>query len=428
MSGTNQGLKVEVGPHWIITSMANGGVPSRPKEMIGQSSAWFGPGLEKLSDGKLLMGFSVDPDNDYRAPMFHGMMLYSEDDGDTWWFNSNHGYPNAIEAADGITYLYGGSFGRDNRYPVRFRDCTLAPRYLSYDYGLTWEGPETVQLHVPQAEYATFNGRGMVQLSDGRLITPIYLTLKEQESDRVIIVASDDNGRRWEYLSTVGYDPDPDTPTCTEPVLMQLESGDLVCVMRREGFCPMSQAFSSDSGQTWSPLEEVPGDGVWPDICKMESGIVACAYGRPGCNIMFSLDGTCRDWSHQTTIIDTLVTPFIICQYWGHPDSPAALAYPKGKHEPSGNKLLDSVLRRHFDEPDGLRVGRRLDQEEGTWSKGYCAVREIRPGELLYVYGVCRHPLDWRGGLLPNHEELSQVDVPTLNSIGATIIKVEREE
>ena len=87
------------------------------------------------------MGFSVDPDNDYRAPLFHGMMLYSDDDGDTWWFNSNHGYPSAVEAADGITYLYGGTFGRDSRHPVKFRDCTLAPRYLSYDHGMTWEGP-----------------------------------------------------------------------------------------------------------------------------------------------------------------------------------------------------------------------------------------------------------------------------------------------
>lgn len=429
MTGKSKRLKIEVGPHWTISSIANGGVPGRETSLQGQSSAWFAPALEKFSDGNLHLGFSVDPDNRHRSLTFHAMNLYSEDQGDTWWFNSLHsqGGGAPFEASDGMIYLYGGTFGRDQKYPVRQEEFTIVPRFLSYDRGRTWEGPEAVRLRVPQAETANFSGRGILQLPDGRLITPTYLTFKGEDSCRVIIMASEDNGRTWEYLSTVAYDPDHDTPECTEPVLMQLASGDLVCVFRREGFCPMSQSFSSDQGQTWSPITESGADGVWPDLCQMESGIVACAYGRPGCNIMFSLDGTCRDWSYQTTIVDTLVTPFIICQYWGKPDSPAAAA-THGQREPTGNKLLDSVLHRYFGAPDALRATRRLDQETGAWSKGYCSIREIRPGELLYVYGVCRHPQDWRGGPLSNREELSKIDLPTLNSIMATIIKVARDD
>ena len=73
--------------------------------------------------------------------------------------------------------------------------------------------------------------------------------------------------------------------------------------MRTQGFHPMMQSFSSDLGKSWSPPVKTGVDGVWPDLCLMQSGIVACAYGRPGCNIMFSLDGRCREWSHHTVII-----------------------------------------------------------------------------------------------------------------------------
>ena len=429
MTDKSKGLRVEVGPHWTISSIANGGVPSRPKELRGQSSAWFAPRVERFSDDELFLGFSVVADNYFRSPRALAMLLYSEDLGDTWWFNSQNdrGSEIVFEAKDGMRYLYGGTFGRDNSYPVRQGEFSIAPRYLSYDRGRTWEGPQDVRIRVPQAEHAGFYGRPILELADGRLMTATYLHFIGEEHSRVIIIASEDKGRTWEYLSTAGYDDDPDTGECTEPVLMQLASGDLVCVMRREGFCPMSQTFSSDLGQTWSGLEEIPGDGVWPDLCQMESGMVACAYGRPGCNIMFSLDGTCQEWTHQTTIVDTLVTPAILCNYWGKPDAAAAAPYVKGEREPTGSKYLDGVLRRHFAEPDGLRVGRRLDQEQGAWSKGYCSVREIRPGELLYLYGVCGVPQDWRGGPLPNREELSKIDLPTLNSIMATIIKVQRD-
>ena len=55
------------------------------------------------------------------------------------------------------------------------------------------------------------------------------------------------------------------------------------------------------------------------------------------------------------------------------------------------------------------------------------AVREIRPGELLYIYNIAGHPESWHGGRLPAREELLKSGLPTLNSIKATIIKVQRK-
>ena len=377
MIDKSEGLKVEVGPHWTISSIRSGGIPNKETNWPGGHSAWFGPWLERFRNGRLFLGFIVDPDDYKRAAIFRSLLLYSEDNGDTWWVDSFHSHHHGVfplETKDGMIYLFGTRYGKDYHYPVRQRDSFVAPRYLSYDAGKSWEGPENVYLHIPQAKGAAFNGRSFLELPDGKLINATHLCFKDEEKIRVVIVISEDKGRHWEYLSTVAYDPDIDTEGFTEPALLQLASGELVCVMRTEGYHPMLQSFSSDLAKSWSTPVEIPGDGVWPDLCLMESGIVACAYGRPGCNIMFSLDGTCREWSHHTAIIP----PF-------------------------------------------------ERKEQGTWSHSYNAVREIRPGELLYIYNIAGHPEDWHGGRLPTGEELLKSGLPTLNSIKATIIKVQRK-
>ena len=415
-------LQIDVGPHWIISTSPNGGIPMKRETLSGESSAWFAPWLERFGNGSLQLGFSVDPDNYGRAPINRSMLLYSENEGDSWWFDTAlaHGVIIPFEASDGMRHLYGGTCSQDYKYPARRGDSFTIPRYLSYDRGRTWEGPETVELYLPQADLAAFNGRPILELADGRYVTPLYLSFRGEEKSRVIVVASSDKGRRWEYLSTVGYDPDPVTPNCSEPVLLQLASGNLLCTMRREGFAPMSQAVSADLGQTWSDLEPLPGNGVWPDLCQLESGIVACAYGRPGCHIMFNADGNGNNWSHQTPIIETLVTPTVLRTYWGFMDE-------SRRADETGNDLFESVFRHYCGDPgDAASLAEQDRNQEGTWSKGYASVREIRPGELLYVYGVCRHPQDWRGGALPTREELLSEEVPTLNSIMGTIIKVQR--
>ena len=383
MINESKGLKVEVGPHWTISSIRGGGIPNKEISWPGGHSAWYGPWLERFRNGRLFLGFVADPDDYNRADIFRSLQLYSEDNGDTWWVDSFHSHHHGVfplETKDGMIYLFGSRCGKDYHYSFRQRDSFLAPRYLSYDSGRTWEGPETVYLHIPEARGAVFNGRHILELSDGKLIGAIHVgfgnigTPAFEEKSRVIIINSQDKGRHWEYLSTVAYDPDIDTEGFTEPVLLQLPSGELLCVMRTDGYHPMMQSFSSDLGRSWSPPVKTGVDGVWPDLCLMQSGIVACAYGRPGCNIMFSLDGTGREWSHHTVIIP----PF---------------------------------------EP----------KKQGTWSHSYNAVREIRPGELLYIYNIAGHPEDWHGGALPTGEELLKTGLPTLNSIKATIIKVQRK-
>lgn len=53
------------------------------------------------------------------------------------------------------------------------------------------------------------------------------------------------------------------------------------------------------SGETFRVRAVV--DGVAPDLCVMSDGTLACSYGRPGADVMFSLDNA-RTWVGHTCI------------------------------------------------------------------------------------------------------------------------------
>jgi len=326
-------MKIRVGEHFNIMSMRCGGSPKKTKDCPGEYSALYGPHLERFSNGNLFLGFTVDADSYKRKAIFNWITLLSEDNGDTWWVNSLYPFHTGVpfEDTDGMVYLYGNSFGRDYHYPLRYRDYFVTPRYLSYDKGKTWEGPESVYLHIPQAKGIGFNGRKILELSNGNLISTVFCCFRGEEKTRVIAIISTNKGRHWEYFSTVAYDPYIETEGYTESVVLQLPSGKLICIMRTGGYYPLMQSFSNDLGKSWSRPIETGVEGVWPDLCLMKNDIVVCAYGRPACNVMFSLDG--QKWTNHIKIV-----------------------------------------------PEHIR------------SHCYNAVREISPGKLLYVYNIAGYP------------------------------------
>src|SRR5690606_6663209 len=119
---------------------------------------------------------------------------------------------------------------------------------------------------------------------------------------RTMLVASEDGGRTWDFVSTIAFAQDSPGDGYCEPVLATAADGSLLCVLRRGGGLPLGQCRSVDGGATWSEPELLLGHGVDPDLCLMSSGVLACTYGRPGMHIMFSEDGCGRQWSHATEI------------------------------------------------------------------------------------------------------------------------------
>ncbi len=187
-------------------------------------------------------------------------------------------------------------------------------------------------------------GRSVVRLRDGSLLSSMYGWFKgDSQADRYrkggtmrrsYVCRSTDEGRTWEYLSTVAYRPFLGNEGYSELVIRKLSSADELLALVRTGGNntpgwqdnPLMVSRSLDGGITWSPVARTGVEGVWPDLCIMSTGTLVCSTGRPGAFIMFSTDGG-RTWTDHTPI-------------------------------------------------DGERYS------------GYTAVCELRPGELLVGYGV----------------------------------------
>ena len=119
---------------------------------------------------------------------------------------------------------------------------------------------------------------------------------------RVVLLRSVDQGRSWDYVTTVSYDPSSGEEGPSEPSLTRTHSGDLVCIMRTGRVNALRVSRSSDGGVTWTPLELIPGTiGVAPFLITMQDGTLACVYGmkddywrfehRRELRVMFSFDG-----------------------------------------------------------------------------------------------------------------------------------------
>jgi hypothetical protein len=155
----------------------------------------------------------------------------------------------------------------------------------------------------------------ILQLRDGSLLaaccgtfktdtTPItsYGSLKAIKY-RGWVCQSTDRGLTWEYLSTVTADPNLGSEGCNEMCLARAPDGSLLCLFRTGGNAatpsPLYQCRSTDEGKTWGKPQKVADRGVWPNLCLMKIGVLACCYGRPGNWLTFSLDSG-KTWVGHT--------------------------------------------------------------------------------------------------------------------------------
>jgi hypothetical protein len=124
-----------------------------------------------------------------------------------------------------------------------------------------------------------------VKLPDGRGATERFSHL----------LRSTDEGRTWNYFSTVGPGG--------EPAVVRLGSGEQTAVIRGDRDSRMKQTFSHDGGKTWSVPVTLEVGKVLPDLALMSNGVLACSYGRPASCLMFSLDGG-KTWPSHHVISD----------------------------------------------------------------------------------------------------------------------------
>ena len=137
---------------------------------------------------------------------------------------------------------------------------------------------------------------------DGRWLATMQGHFHGDRQYRAFLVESVDEGRTWSFVSTIAFRHGEPGNGFVEPALRVVADGSLLCVLRRGGRLPMAQCRSLDGGRTWSPPELLPGHGVDPDLLLLSNGVLACTFGRPGLHLMFSVDGSGREWTDLTTI------------------------------------------------------------------------------------------------------------------------------
>lgn len=88
-----------------------------------------------------------------------------------------------------------------------------------------------------------------------------------------------------------------------EPAVARFSETELTAILRTKGFQPFEQVWSNDGGKTWGPPVTLEEGSAAPDLVYMSHGVLACSYGRNGSNLMFSLDKG-RTWGFHQVITD----------------------------------------------------------------------------------------------------------------------------
>ena len=102
---------------------------------------------------------------------------------------------------------------------------------------------------------------------------------------RSVLLRSADRGRHWRYVSTIAVDPTVGQEGFDEPVMVRLargpRAGRLICLMRTgNDDSPLYQAHSDDEGRTWSSPRRLHLIGVDPDLKALSDGTLVCSMGR----------------------------------------------------------------------------------------------------------------------------------------------------
>ena len=285
-------IEVEVGEPFVV---------SRSK-----GHHWF-PTLKQLSARELFVGVWCSPD-EINPGGARTAYCWTGDGGKTWeppapQEDAGHSW---LHLSDGscLWLSYHTTYQPDSICPCRVGRSDDGRRY-TWSEGTVDFSPHTVKAAKHGAASLVF-ARSILERPDGSLFASMYGHFAGDPRYRSILVRSTDRGTSWKYFSTMAHDPDVEGEGMCEPCVVELANGDLFCVMRVKSGVPMYSVRSRDGGKTWSAPKQLPrySASVFPDLALMSNGILACGFGRPGCHLMFSVDGDGERWTERTTLFN----------------------------------------------------------------------------------------------------------------------------
>ena len=136
---------------------------------------------------------------------------------------------------------------------------------------------------------------------DGSITAVAWSRTNQRDAERRFVVTrqthllrSADLGKTWTHLAHVGLGG--------EPAVVRLSDSEWLAVTRPDAHMSnFLQHRSLDRGKTWTFERTLEEGSVMPDLVLMSHGVLACSYGRPVSNLMFSLDGG-RTWRDHRVI------------------------------------------------------------------------------------------------------------------------------
>ena len=184
----------------------------------------------------------------------------------------------------------------------------------SRDGGRTWGHPEP----LPDGFLGPIKNKPL--LSGGKLLCG---SSTEGSGWRFHVELLDLKTGQWRYVgpveSTLALKTDDNQPhpiDCIQPSILQLKDGRLMVLMRTHN-ARLAQSFSSDGGETWTPvtLSEVENNQSGTDAVTLKDGRHALVYNnfetlpytkkgpRTPLSLAISKDG--RTWTHLLTLEDS---------------------------------------------------------------------------------------------------------------------------
>lgn len=288
-------LRLTFSAPWEIPSLPKGNPHERPYANLHNHTR---PYLYALGEGLLLMSVAQGPD----AILEPYGVLKSTDAGRTWSPIAGLQYKSFAPLP--MVRLPDRSIVGVSRWAVKYDREEGAFIGMTYHFdpeANRYTTTENLILGLPPGMGRLTFDRHIFALADGALLVAVYGSATKlpgetlQTGRRAVLLRSEDRGLTWRYFSTLGPRP--------EPSVVRFSPTEMMSLLRVNGWMPLEQSWSSDGGRTWTPPRRLEEGSVDADLVYMGNGVLACSYGRPGSNLMFSLDRG-ETWVHHHVITE----------------------------------------------------------------------------------------------------------------------------